>query len=468
MLYPLLSIYKPSSSLSLLIKIQFELKEKKEKENQKVSKIAQRDYTKMVDMDWKRKMVSSELSSKLHVTIPSPFKVPVSSPISCSAPAACSAYELYLRLPELKKLWSSREFPQWNDEPILKPALQALEITFRLILSVCSDTRPYTNHREWNRRLDSLVTNQIQLIATICEEDEEGDRSAPLGDKRSSLSLLPHLATWRKSEALGRKILCTIDNEMRRCKYTLGLGEQNIAGKPNLRYDAVCKPNEVYSLKDNPYADHIENEENQTLYVLHQILESWIHASGNLLRRINTRISEGRFGDAASDVYLVERIWKLMAEIEDLHVLMDPEDFLKLKKQLQIKSNGQNDAFCFRSRGLVEMMKMTKDLREKVPAVLGVEVDPTGGPRLQDAVMRLYATKGDCDKIHLLQGMQAVEAAAKRFFFAYKQLVAVVMGSAETSQESRDSLSQIYMEPTYFPSLDAAKTFLGEFWSHLG
>ncbi|KAG2285211.1 hypothetical protein Bca52824_044815 [Brassica carinata] len=60
----------------------------------------------MVDTDWKNKMMSSEspkLSSKLHVTIPSPFKVvAVSSPISCSAPVACSAYELYLRLPELK------------------------------------------------------------------------------------------------------------------------------------------------------------------------------------------------------------------------------------------------------------------------------------------------------------------------------------------------------------------------------
>ncbi|KAJ4906737.1 Nematode resistance protein-like HSPRO2 [Raphanus sativus] len=424
----------------------------------------------MVDMDWKRKMVSSELGSKLHVTIPSPFKVPVSSPISCSDPSACSAYELYLRLPELRKIWSSRDFPKWNDEPILKPALQALEITFRLISAVCSDTRPYNNHREWNRRLDSLVTDQIQLIAAICEEEEVGedDRTPPLGDGRSSLSLLPHLATWRKSEALGRKILSTIDNEMRRCKYTLGLGEQNIAGKPNLRYDAVCRPKEIYSLKDNPYADHIDNEENQTLYVIHQILESWIHASGNLLTRVDARIEEGRFGEASGDVFLVERIWKLMAEIEDLHVLMDPEDFLKLKKQLQIRSNGRNDAFCFRSRGLVETTRMTKDLREKVPAVVGVEVDPTGGPRLQEAVMRLYATKGECDKIHLLQGMQAVEAAAKRFFFAYKQLVAVVMGSAETSQESCDSLSQIFMEPTYFPSLDAAKTFLGEFWSHLG
>ncbi|XP_010508935.1 PREDICTED: nematode resistance protein-like HSPRO2 [Camelina sativa] len=434
----------------------------------------------MVDMDWKRKMVSSDipnspkLSSKLHVTIPSPFSkllpAVTSSPISCSAPSLCSAYELYLRLPELRNLWSSRDFPQWTSEPILKPALQALEISFRLIFAVSSDTRPYINHREWNRRLDSLVTNQIQILAAISEEDEE---DAPVSDVRSSSSLLPQIATWRRSEALGKKILSTIDNEMRRCKYTLGLGEQNIAGKPNLRYDSICRPNELYSLKDNPYADHIDNQENQTLYIIHQILESWIYASRNLLNRIVSSIEDERFDKASDDVYLLEKIWKLLAEIEDLHMLMDPEDFLKLKKQLQIKSTGKNDAFCFRSRGLVELMKMSKDLRQKVPTVLAVEVDPTGGPRLQEAAMKLYSRKSDeCDKIHLLQGMQAVEAAAKSFFFSYRQLVAAMMGSAETnataSQESCDSLSQIFMEPTYYPSLDAAKTFLGEFWSHLG
>ncbi|KFK36892.1 hypothetical protein AALP_AA4G185600 [Arabis alpina] len=432
----------------------------------------------MVDMDWKRKMVSTDLpnnspklSSKLNITIPSPFTVPVSSPISCSSPPLCSAYELYLRLPELRNLWSSRDFPLWKSEPILKPALQALEISFRLILSVTSDNRPYINHREWNRRLDSLVTNQIQIVASILEEDES--ESVPVTDGRSSLSLLPQLATWRKSESIGRKILSKIDNEMRSCKYTLGLGEQNITGKPNLKYDSICKPNELHLLKDNPYADHIDNQENQTLYIIHQILESWIYTSGNLLNRIVERIEQGRFGEACNDVYLLERIWKLLIEIEDLHMLMDPEDFLKLKKQLQIKSNGKNDAFCFRSRGLVSMMKKSKDLRERVPEILKVEVDPTGGPRLQEAAMKLYAKKSEeCDKIHLLQGMQAVESAAKRFFFSYKQLVAAMMGSAETnataSYESCDSLSQIFMEPTYFPSLDAAKTFLGEFWSHLG
>jgi tryptophan 2,3-dioxygenase len=325
--------------------------------------------------------------------------------------------------------------------------------------------------------LDSLTTSQIKIVAAICgDEDnyEENVSAAPVSNGWSSLSLLSEIATCRTSESVGQKILSTIENEMRWCKYTLGLGEPNLAGKPYLQYDAVCLPEELHSLKNNPYADHIENQENQMLYTSHQILESWIYVSVNLLYRIESRIEEGKFEKASSDVYLLERIWKLLSEIEDLHILMDPEDFLKVKKQLQIKSTFPNDAFCFRSKGLVEMAKMSKELRQKVPAVLEVEVDPTGGPRLQEAAMKLYSRKTEYEKIHLLQGMQAVESAAKRFFFGYQKLVAAMIGNAEANanrtvanHESYDSLTQVFMEPPYYPSLDAAKTFLGEFWSQL-
>ncbi|KFK34817.1 hypothetical protein AALP_AA5G196900 [Arabis alpina] len=414
----------------------------------------------------------------LHVTIPEqPLNLSVSSPISSSSSAACSAYDHYLRLPELKNLWSSLNFPHWTTEPVLKPALQALEITFRLILTVGSDTRQYINRREWIRRLDLLATSQIKLVATICEEEEDDESvAAPVTSTWSSLSLLPEIATCRTTESIGKKILSTIENEMRWCKYTLGLGEPNLAGKPYLRYDDVCCPGELHGLKNNPYSDHIENQENQMLYTIHQILESWIYVSLNLLNRVESRIEQGEFEKASSDVYLLERIWKLLAEIEDLHILMDPEDFLKVKKQLQIKSTSRNDAFCFRSKGLVEMAKMSKELREKVPAVLAVTVDPTGGPRLQEAAMKLYSMKNEYEKIHLLQGMQAVESAAKRFFFGYQKLVAAMMGSAEANanrtaeshHETCDSLTQVFMEPPYYPSLDAAKTFLGEYWSNLG
>ncbi|CAN8279518.1 unnamed protein product [Cochlearia groenlandica] len=419
----------------------------------------------MADLDLQRNMISP---NKLHVTTQEPFK------LSASSSAASSAYELYLRLPELKSLWSSLVFPQWNNEPILKPSLQALEITFRLILiTVASDKRPYTNRREWIRRLDSLVTSQIKIVASIIEDDEDDGERAPVSNVWSSSSLLSEIATCPASDSIGQKILHTVENEMRWCKYTLGLGEPNLTGKPYLRYDAVCLPEEILRLKNNPYSDHIENQENQTLYTIHQILESWIRVSTILSNRIGSRIESGRFEKASSDVYLLERIWKLLIDIEDLHIVMDPEDFLKVKKQLRIR----HDEFCFRSKGLVETARLSKDLRQKVPAVLGVDVDPTGGPRLQEAAMKLYSSKAEYEKIHLLQGMQAVESAAKRFFFGYQKLVAAMMGSAEANanrtaashhhHESCDLLTQMFMEPTYYPSLDAAKTFLGEFWSHL-
>lgn len=120
-----------------------------------------------------------------------------------------------------------------------------------------------------------------------------------------------------------------------------------------------------------------------------------------------------------------------------------------------------------------------------VPKVVGVEADPKGGPRLQEAVMDLLHSHGmrthvippfgrpmacHSSTIHLLQAFQAVEAAVRQFYFSYQQLVIAVMGSGEykaTAQaeiSAADALSQIYFEPPYFPSLDGAKTFLGSYW----
>ncbi|KAJ6982966.1 nematode resistance protein-like HSPRO2 [Populus alba x Populus x berolinensis] len=439
----------------------------------------------MVDLDWKAKIVSSDLpnkspklSNKLQISIPAiPFRGVSNITPTPASDSSCSAYEHCFRLPELHQIWNRKEFPNWKTESILKPALQALEITFRFISTVLSDARPYANRRELTRRIESLTTSQIELIAIIIEDEAEGGTTrgtAPIVDlsKTSEGSLLPRLATWQTSEDVAQKILYSIECEMRRCPYTLGLGEPNLTGKPNLEYDAVCRPNEIHALKKSPY-DHINNQENQSLYTTHQILESWIHVAKQIIQRVTERIESKEFSRAANDCYLVERIWKLLAEIEDLHLLVDPDDFLRLKNQLQMRSLDEPAPFCFRSRELVEITKSCKELKHKVPEILGVEVDPTGGPRIQEAAMRLYREKREFEKVYLLQALQAIEGALKRFFYAYKQVLVVVMGSLEAkgngvlvSSESCDSLTQLFLEPTYFPSLDAAKTFLGESWGH--
>lgn len=322
----------------------------------------------MVDTDWKAKMVSSDipnksskLSNKLNISVPSPIRINELSPASDSA---CSAYEHYLRLPELTKLWNTKEFPNWKNESILKPALQALEITFRFISTVLSDSRPYANRREWKRRLESLTTTQIQLIALLCEDEDESEETsgtAPIVDQRSSecvlardvsstevwklgrditvvsrtseASLLPRLATWQKSEEVAEKIMYSIECEMRRCKYTLGLGEPNLSGKASLDYDLVCKPLKLHSLKNSPSEQmNLSNFENRTLYTTHQILEAWVYVSQQILKRIGERIDGKEFDRASSDCWLLEKIWKLLNEIEDLHLVMDPDNFLRLKK----------------------------------------------------------------------------------------------------------------------------------------
>ncbi|XP_077238733.1 nematode resistance protein-like HSPRO2 [Tasmannia lanceolata] len=460
----------------------------------------------MVDLDWKAKMSpemspkSAKPSDKSHRPISSPART--GDTLSAS-PSSTLAYEEYLRLPELSKLWTCTEFPNWKTETLLRPALQALEITFRFVSIVLSDPRPYANRNQWKRRLESLTVHQIELIAIICEEDGQDEHTrgkAPIVDlsksngflvrdgslqevwkipgaisvvnRTSEASLLPRLATWQKSEDVASKIGFAIECHMQRSPFTLGLGEPNLAGKPNLEYDLVCKPSDLHSLKKSPMDyKNLENHENQTLFTAHQILESWIFAAKELLNRIRDRIEGKEYEKAERDCWLLERIWKLLSEIEDLHLLMDPDDFLRLKNQLAIKAS-ESEAFCFRSKALFDLTQSSKDLKHKVPGILGVEVDPKGGPRIQEAAMKLYHRRSDSNKIHLLQAFQAIEAAVKRFFFSYRELIVVVMGSLEGKgngavlniDSSSDPLSQIFLEPPYFPSLDAAKTFLGDFW----
>lgn len=425
----------------------------------------------------------------LHVKhLPNPsIRVPLcSSPPPVNA-AETSAYENYLRLPELRAIWTARDSPEWSNETVLKPALQGLEITFRSIYVALSDGRSYSNRREWTRRLQSISSKQIELISVLFEE--EGSRGVPLQPKptTSSGSFLPRLATWDVSADVAAKIVLEIECHMRLSDFTLGLGEPNLAGKPTIDYDLVCRPSLLrYSFERIP-------EESRTLFNVNQILESWLFVAGQLLNRIAETLSSGDDRDlekASGDTWLLERIWKLLMEIEDLHLLMDPDDFLRLKNQLGIKANISDQPFCFRSKSLVDVTNRSKELKTMVPGILGVEVDPNGGPRVQDAAMFLLrhhqigsekeVVPGS--RIHLLQAFQAVDAAVKKFFFSYRQLVVVVMGNLEALSNSggagdedwlpyagtanMDPLTQIFSEPPYLPSLDAAKTFLGDYYFH--
>ncbi|KAH9317806.1 hypothetical protein KI387_019575, partial [Taxus chinensis] len=412
-------------------------------------------------------------------------------------PWECEAYEQYVHLKELQKMWNCRVWPGWSNEALVKPALQALEMSFRFISSILCDPRAYIDKAEWTKRLESLTNGQIELVSIICEGDNEAPTiqlavstgvlgmgfaqevwqrpgALPVVSRSSENSLLPRLAAWKRAEDTVARLRLSIECHMQRVPFTLGLGEPNLAGKAVLDYDNVCQPSNVYALKSSAHG----NAEDTTLSTAHQIMEAWLHVADTLVGRIHESVACGDASAAARDSWTVERIWRLLTDANNLLLLMDPDDFLRLKQQLVTSASGlPAGAYCLRSRGLKHVTKDCKDLRHLVPKVVGVEADPKGGPRLQEAVMSIFHLHGrggtpyDFGTVHLLQAFQAIEAAVKRFYFSYQQLVVVVMGSVEMKGSSyrggaADALSHIYTEPPYFPSVDGAKTFLGDYWHY--
>ncbi|QHO06948.1 Nematode resistance protein-like [Arachis hypogaea] len=62
---------------------------------------------------------------------------------------------------------------------------------------------------------------------------------------------------------------------------------------------------------------------------------------------------------------------------------------------------------------------MCREMKRMMSEMLEVEVDPKGGPGIVEAAMRVHAEKKE-SVVEVLQAMQGIEAAMKRFFFGYK------------------------------------------------
>lgn len=429
----------------------------------------------------------------------------------------CKAYELYTHLSELSSMWKTRLWPGWSNEEILRPALQGLELNFRMISSVLCDSRHYCNRAEWLRRLEVLVKLQLEIISSIVDGDlhapvtkpsvsagvlalNDGQEvwqrmgTRPLVSKSSRESLLPRLACWNKAEEVVASIHLAIECFFLRAPFTLGLGERNLSGKPVLDYDKICKPAQLYDCKQ-PIKDHPEDH---MLSTVHQIAECWAFVTNGLVKRLEILLHQGDLEEATKKSWVVERVWNLISSTMDLLALIDPDDLMKLRHGLDMNTNFRTSAdhsqrtyssvvYCLRSNLLRTATRACKDLRHLVPMIVGVEADPKGGPRLQEAIMELFRThalpveaseatkkfgSNQANAVHVLQAFQAIEMATRKFYFAYQQLVISMMGSGgfkgsyQTEISASDALAQIYSEPPYFPSVDGAKTFLGNYWHY--
>ncbi|KAG5036483.1 hypothetical protein JHK86_017323 [Glycine max] len=126
-------------------------------------------------------------------------------------------------------------------------------------------------------------------------------------------------------------------------------GRTEPSGKSSLLYD-LCKLNEIHVLKMTSYDERMENHENHVLHATHQIAESWIHASRKVLERIANAVLSRTFEKVAEDYYVVEMIWKLLAEAEES--ALGPRDIGGGggSKGSTKDSRGDNEALRFKER----------------------------------------------------------------------------------------------------------------------
>nr|DAD38584.1 TPA_asm: hypothetical protein HUJ06_012906 [Nelumbo nucifera] len=257
-----------------------------------------------------------------------------------------SVLAIYLLLPHL---------PVWLINNL--STFQGLTNYGRLMSSLATRTSPFSNQlassgnqHEWRCQLESLATHQIKIIAILCKDDVEvvqtcgtapmavlnssndvlaRNRSfaiwnhpggTPIVSHTNEASMLPRLVTWQKSEDIASKILFSTNPSDRR---------------------------------------NLDNHENQTLFTTHQMLELWIQL-----------------------LLVIQASLEAFHRVEDLYLFIDPEGFLRLKNQLAVNALIESEAFYFRSKALIEITKSSKYLKQRVPIILGMEVDPKGGPKV--------------------------------------------------------------------------------------
>ena len=109
-----------------------------------------------------------------------------------------------------------------------------------------------------------------------------------------------------------------------------------------------------------------ESIQSETVYTTLQILESWIHMAQQMLKHVIELVKAQKFEKAASDCYLIERIWKLLFETEFLLEFEVVFIFLCLvdKKEQENPRKFGCVILIFKSRFVfvVFLLKMSSDL----------------------------------------------------------------------------------------------------------
>ncbi|OQR93039.1 hypothetical protein ACHHYP_02989 [Achlya hypogyna] len=354
------------------------------------------------------------------------------------------------------------------------PALSAIEITLRLGLDLAEiasgriqEVPPATppRHRNYvfqSTRRDAVLRNltmQLGMVRTLLELDLEGT-----SDLANNYQLVDHPSNeslaaadgwwWQHSGASASYMQNLLLSSFVGLPFGSGMQPTGVSGQLYLPYDALVQP--LYVRRKCVECDDPEAfPEDHFFATVHQITEAWCCVLERQLDRAQELLDEMALDTdprplvegAARRYRYCTHIWEYLIDHISILSEMDCADYLTLKLHLHGASGGQS----------VRLRQLSRRIPHLLPLELPLAIGPIQGPfdpTSLSHVLRVLATirvgdTGDdiaavaqlqamyaahvspaADFVQLLQAIQMLENAVRRFYFGHQQLAIMVLGAS--------------------------------------
>ncbi|KAF0684500.1 Aste57867_23499 [Aphanomyces stellatus] len=406
----------------------------------------------------------------------------------------------------------------------LAPAMTSIEICLRLACDFmevnlpalddatqprCRAHRPYVDHHV---RMDSLLRNltaQLQMLRTVieldCDDTDDTFQAKYLLTPRPSIDSLGRANEWwwkmehpRVSpRAIAARVAAQVHAQFADLPFGLGLFASSSSSSTQLYlpYDQVVAPT---FLRQHATENQTRFDEDHFFATVHQVCEAWCCVMERQLDAAQADIDalDVLFDDAdtprrlariARRYRLCAQIWEYMIDHCTMLTEMDMADYHAFRLQLHGASGGQSVRMRQLRRRIFHLLPL-------IPAAFEAYVAPTYSPTSFDPaewldllqllahvrvsetpetnatlvrhLQQLYAHHGTpaCHVMNVVQAVQTLENAVRRFYFGHQYMAIMVLGGSNTGSDGLTvkMLERTWKDPKRYLSCEQAKTQLSD------
>ncbi|RHY28172.1 hypothetical protein DYB32_006175 [Aphanomyces invadans] len=397
-----------------------------------------------------------------------------------------NSYAAYIRLHELEKAWGlwhltspTRTMPfdpieanalpsigtttAWSPAPgplyRLAPALGAIELTMRLLVDFMEVNVEEIDDPDKSYLMRSMI--DIDLNAATYEDDYLVTTAA----SNDSLAQ-PHHAWWGAqpvprlaAASFLDRIQCLVQCHFQGLPFGPGILTSHAQHVP---YDAVVLPRHVRTECREADAEFVEDHFFATV---HQIVEAWCCVMERQLDAAQAEVDDvlkAVHGSSVADTRSVEEMmqriarryrwaghcWEYMIDHISMLSEMDARDYLSLKFHLHGASGGQSVRLRQLTARIPHLLPWGTHAHmytgtfdpaalQHVVAVLSHVRSNVEDIPLQSELVALFKSHVSpaAEAVQLIQAVQMLENAVRRFYFGHQQLAIMVLGAVATGTQ---------------------------------